>query len=34
MVLFKIVKDRNKVIWGYVKSILNIWFNVNLKFIE
>ncbi|EOD8674838.1 DnaD domain protein [Staphylococcus aureus] len=30
----KIAKDRNKVTWGYAKSILNTWFNANLKSIE
>lgn len=30
----KIAKDRNKVIWGYAKSILNTWLNANLKSIE
>ncbi|HDC2871717.1 TPA: DnaD domain-containing protein [Staphylococcus aureus] len=30
----KIAKDRNKVTWGYAKSILNTWLNVNLKSIE
>ncbi|MBG3781964.1 DnaD domain-containing protein [Staphylococcus aureus] len=30
----KIAKDRNKVTWGYAKSILNIWLNANLKSIE
>lgn len=30
----KIAKDRNKVTWGYVKSILNTWLNANLKSIE
>ncbi|HGX1303807.1 TPA: DnaD domain protein [Staphylococcus aureus] len=30
----KIAKDRNKVTWGYAKSILNTWLNANLKFIE
>lgn len=27
----KIAKDRNKVTWGYAKSILNTWLNANLK---
>ncbi|HCV4322195.1 TPA: DnaD domain-containing protein [Staphylococcus aureus] len=30
----KIAKDRNKVTWGYAKSILNTWLNANLKSIE
>ncbi|MGV1143958.1 DnaD domain protein [Staphylococcus aureus] len=30
----KITKDRNKVTWGYAKSILNTWLNANLKSIE
>ncbi|HCY4798329.1 TPA: DnaD domain-containing protein [Staphylococcus aureus] len=30
----KIAKDRNKVAWGYAKSILNTWLNANLKSIE
>ncbi|HHC9444126.1 TPA: DnaD domain protein, partial [Staphylococcus aureus] len=30
----KIAKDRNKVNWGYAKSILNTWLNANLKSIE
>ncbi|HDE3080922.1 TPA: DnaD domain-containing protein [Staphylococcus aureus] len=30
----KISKDRNKVTWGYAKSILNTWLNANLKSIE
>ncbi|XLO46176.1 DnaD domain-containing protein [Staphylococcus aureus] len=30
----KIAKDRNKVTWGYAKSILNTWINANLKSIE
>ncbi|EWN15009.1 TPA: DnaD domain-containing protein [Staphylococcus aureus] len=30
----KIAKDRNKVTWGYTKSILNTWLNANLKSIE
>lgn len=30
----KIAKDRNKVTWGYAKSILNTWLNANLKYIE
>ncbi|HDC5706616.1 TPA: DnaD domain-containing protein [Staphylococcus aureus] len=32
--LLKIAKDRNKVTWGYAKSILNTWLNANLKSIE
>lgn len=30
----KIAKDRNKVTWGYAKSIFNTWLNANLKSIE
>ncbi|HGZ9304332.1 TPA: DnaD domain protein [Staphylococcus aureus] len=30
----KIAKNRNKVTWGYAKSILNTWLNANLKSIE
>ncbi|EYP94162.1 primosome subunit DnaD [Staphylococcus aureus DAR1815] len=30
----KIAKDRNKVTWGYAKSILKTWLNANLKSIE
>lgn len=30
----KIAKDRNKVTWGYAKSVLNTWLNANLKSIE
>lgn len=30
----KIAKDRNKVTWGYAKSILNTWLSANLKSIE
>ncbi|CAC6723025.1 Phage protein [Staphylococcus aureus] len=30
----KIAKGRNKVTWGYAKSILNTWLNANLKSIE
>ncbi|MCG9294104.1 DnaD domain protein [Staphylococcus aureus] len=30
----KIAKDRNKVTWGYAKSILNTWLNANLKSIK
>ncbi|HCY7494950.1 TPA: DnaD domain-containing protein [Staphylococcus aureus] len=30
----KIAKDRNKITWGYAKSILNTWLNANLKSIE
>lgn len=30
----KIAKDRNKVTWGYAKSILNTWLNANWKSIE
>ncbi|EYG87097.1 primosome subunit DnaD [Staphylococcus aureus H20315] len=33
-VSLKIAKDRNKVTWGYAKSILNTWLNANLKSIE
>ncbi|HDA6742234.1 TPA: DnaD domain-containing protein [Staphylococcus aureus] len=34
MASLKIAKDRNKVTWGYAKSILNTWLNANLKSIE
>lgn len=30
----KIAKDRNKVSWGYAKSVLNSWLNLNLQSIE
>ncbi|MGW7931861.1 DnaD domain protein [Staphylococcus xylosus] len=30
----KVAKDRNKVSWGYAKSILNIWLQSNLQSIE
>ena len=30
----KIAKDRNKVSWGYAKSVLNSWLNLNLQSLE